>query len=308
MAYFDCIVGGGSATSTITVAYDSSFYNKTMTCSNGIDTYTQTTTSSGVTEFEVDTEGTWTITCNGVSQTVEVVFNYTLTMAVTKTITVHSAANDTLYFVDAMGSKTVTTDSSGQGSVTISVVLGDSITFTSSVAKNPDALALNYTKSVVIDANTTDVYIMPEHTLYWWGNFISQFTATNTRQNDSGGQRQTPSVSIGVNSVNVGNKTGSAYQGSYLSNTLTDVTNLSNLRLIVSSLGISGTYGGLQMVATTDTTAHTTDHYSANSINIQATSSFKAYQLDISNLAGSCIGGMGGTSSWDCNMSALWYE
>lgn len=67
------ITAGGA---TITVTYDSSFYNKTITCSNGSKTYTKTTTSSGSTEFSVSDEGTWTITCNGVSVSLDVTLNY----------------------------------------------------------------------------------------------------------------------------------------------------------------------------------------------------------------------------------------
>lgn len=248
MAFFECTIGGGN-NAVITVAYDSSFYNKTMTCSNGIDTYTQTTTSSGVTEFEVDTEGTWAITCNGVSQTVEVVFNYTLTMAVTKTITVHSAANDTLYFVDAMGSKTVTTDSSGQGSVTISVVLGDSITFTSSVAKNPDALALDYSKAVVINANTTDVYIMPEHTLYWYGYNPSGLTGYPYDTNLS---VKTPTITNNTNSIRATIQ-GNFVKGVLASTNYYSMADVSNIKTIVTSATCigSGQYGNDVVLGTT---------------------------------------------------------
>ena len=80
MAYFECISGGAGGGATITVTYDSSFYNKTITCSNGTKTYTKTTTSSGSTEFSVSDEGTWTITCNGVSVSLDVTLNYATQM------------------------------------------------------------------------------------------------------------------------------------------------------------------------------------------------------------------------------------
>lgn len=80
MAYFECMVGGAGGGATITVTYNSSFYNKTMTCSNGTKTYTKTTTSSGSTEFSVSDEGTWTITCNGVSVSLDVTLNYATQM------------------------------------------------------------------------------------------------------------------------------------------------------------------------------------------------------------------------------------
>lgn len=179
MAYFRCSAGadaGGGA--TITVTYNSSFYNKTMTCSNGTKTYTKTTTSSGSTEFKVSDEGTWTITCNGVSRTVLVTLNYTTQMAVTKTVTVYSAANDTVSFTDAVGSKTVTTNSSGQGSVSITFIPpSQSITFTSSVAKNPSNLSAAYSKNINLTESISSIKVMPNGALYWYGFITSDLEA-----------------------------------------------------------------------------------------------------------------------------------
>lgn len=160
--------GGGSG-ATITVSYSSSFYSKTITCSDGTTTYTATTTSSGSTTFNVNAEGTWTITCDGTSKTVEVVLTYETQLSITKTITVYSAANDTVSFTDMAGSKTVTTDSSGEGSVSVTYLLGDVITFTSSVAKDPDSLSTDYSRQVTFAQNTQNVYVMPDNTLYWYG-------------------------------------------------------------------------------------------------------------------------------------------
>ena len=71
--------GGGGA--TITVSYGSLYYSKTITCSNGTTTYTATTTSSGSTTFNVNAEGTWTITCNGKTTSVNVVLEYEASLA-----------------------------------------------------------------------------------------------------------------------------------------------------------------------------------------------------------------------------------
>ena len=100
---------------------------------------------------------------NTISIAVDAVIN------ITKTITVYSAANDTVSFSDRTGSKTVTTNSSGSGTVSITFQSGDSITFTSSVAKNPSNLSADYSKTVTIGANTTEVYVMPDNTAYWYG-------------------------------------------------------------------------------------------------------------------------------------------
>lgn len=161
--------GGGA---TITVTYSSEFYNKTMTCTKGATTYTETTTSSGSTVFNVDSSGTWTITCNGVSRTVDVVLEYSTQMAITKTITVYSAASDTVSFTDATGAKTVTTDANGQGSVSITFIPDSTITFTSSYAKNPNNLSQAYSKSITLSDSITEISVMPvdkSKVLYWYG-------------------------------------------------------------------------------------------------------------------------------------------
>ena len=171
MAYFECISGGAGGGATITVTYDSSFYNKTITCSNGSKTYTKTTTSSGSTEFSVSDEGTWTITCNGVSRTVDVVLNYVTEMVITVSVTLYSAAQDTVTYTDANGSQTVVTDATGVAqNVSITVIPNSTITMTSSVAKNPDNLSADYSKTFTITENTTELYLMPDGVvLYWWG-------------------------------------------------------------------------------------------------------------------------------------------
>lgn len=169
-----------AAGATITVSYTSDFYNKTMTCTKGTTTYSQTTTSSGSTTFSVAESGTWTITCNGVSRTVDVVLEYSTQMAITKTITVYSAASDTVSFSDMTGAKTVTTDTSGQGSVSITFIPPSaSITFTSSYAKNPSDLSQAYSKTITITEATTSIKVMPDGALYWYGWNSNNWTLGN---------------------------------------------------------------------------------------------------------------------------------
>jgi len=185
MAYFQCMSSSGGAGATITVTYDSSFYNKTMTCTNGTKTYTKTTTSSGSTTFNVNEEGTWTITCNGVSRTINVVLSYSTQMAITKTVTVYGAAGATISFTDTTGSKTVTLNNSGQGSVAITFIPpSQNITFTdTNVAKNPNNLSQNYSKTITITESTTVIYVMPDNALYWYGWNGENWTLGANHQN-----------------------------------------------------------------------------------------------------------------------------
>ena len=166
------------AGATITVSYSSAFYDKTMTCTKGGTTYTETTTSAGATVFTVNDSGTWTITCNGVSRTVEVVLAYSTEMAITATVDVYSAASDTISFTDVTGAKTVTTDTSGHGSVSISFIPNGSITFTSSVAKNPTSLSQSYSKTITMTDGISSIYVMPDKVLYWYGNKVNITTTS----------------------------------------------------------------------------------------------------------------------------------
>ena len=155
---------------TITITYASEFYNKTITCTKGSTTLSDTTTSSGSTVFTVDEEGTWTISCNGISISIDVVFNYESALTVTKTITVYSAASDTVSFSDLTGAKTVSTNENGVGTVSVKVLpSGTSITFTSSIADTPTNLSQKYSKTITVDKNTTEVYVMPGTPIYWYG-------------------------------------------------------------------------------------------------------------------------------------------
>lgn len=191
------ISAGGA---TITVSYTSTFYNKTMTCSDGTTTYTKTTTSSGTTSFNVTDEGTWTITCNGISRTVNVVLNYALSMAITKTVTLYSAVQDTVSFTDATGSKTCRTGNDGSVSVSITFVPDQSITFTSSVAKKPDNLSNNYSKTITMTNNTTSVYVMPDNALYWYGCQVQPWDTTTLVFVGNGSWTNTP-MSFNTNNM-----------------------------------------------------------------------------------------------------------
>ena len=96
------------------------------------------------------------------------------TPTTTVTVTLYSASNDTVAFTDASGSKTATTDSTGKAQ-NVSITFGNNsptITFTSSVAKDPSDLNNDYSKTITITSATTEVEVMPEarsKMLYWWG-------------------------------------------------------------------------------------------------------------------------------------------
>lgn len=195
MAYFDCIFSGGSSGGgyELTVTCDSAFAGTTITCTDGTTTLTQTCPSSSPYEvvFEIPNGGDWTIsgTTGGhtVSTGVSIPTSATLIATIQQTVTIYSAKEDTISYVDIDGATQTITFASGESSKSISIDIypsGSSITFTSSIAKDLSDLTADYSKTVTIDSNTTSVYIMPEHTLYWYGNEIE--TMATARQTNAG--------------------------------------------------------------------------------------------------------------------------
>lgn len=63
MALFRCASGTSGGGATITVTYSADFYGETITCSNGVKTYSKVAPNTGTVDFSVDEEGTWTISC-----------------------------------------------------------------------------------------------------------------------------------------------------------------------------------------------------------------------------------------------------
>lgn len=178
---------------TINLTFDNEFRGLTVTCANGGTVISKTAPISGNTmAFYPPSTGEWTIssTYSGVpySTSATVVSLSTAVSAIlqtnaTVTVTLYSAVEDTVSFTDSVGAKTVTFES-GQSSKSVSIVIppsGMSITFTSSVAKNPDDLSQYYSNTVSITNETTEVKVMHDNVLYWWGyeNGIEDGTTAN---------------------------------------------------------------------------------------------------------------------------------
>lgn len=94
-------------------------------------------------------------------------------------VDLYSAANDTVSYTGVDGqTHTVTTDSDGHASTTINILSnGSTLTFTSSVAMDPGDLTSAYTKTINLTPSTTSVYVMPDHSFYWYGYGYSDISA-----------------------------------------------------------------------------------------------------------------------------------
>lgn len=182
MAYFHCLIGGGSSGGgyELTVTCDAQFAGTTITCTDGVTTLTQTCPSASPYEvvFEIPNGGDWTISGVVSGQTVSTGVNIptsaSLIATVQQTVTIHSAKEDTISYTDIDGATQTITFASGETSKQVQITIqpnGQSITFTSSVAKDPDDLSQDYSKTFTITTSTTDIYLMPDavKTLYWYG-------------------------------------------------------------------------------------------------------------------------------------------
>ena len=180
MAYFHCLIGGGGSGGgyELTVTCDADFAGTTITCTDGVTTLTQTCPSASPYEviFEIPNGGDWTI--SGVvsghiaSTGINIPTSAELIANIRQTVTIYSATEDTISYTDIDGATQTITFASGESSKQIEITIesgGNSFTFTSSVAKNPNDLSQYYSKTVTVDENTTEVYLMPNNTLYWWG-------------------------------------------------------------------------------------------------------------------------------------------
>lgn len=191
MAYFHCLIGGGSSGGgyELTVTCDSAFASSTITCTDGVTTLTQTCPSSSPYEvvFEIPNGGDWTIsgTTGGhtVSTGVSIPTSAELIAIIQQTVTIYSAKEDTISYVDIDGATQTITFASGATSKQVTIEIeasGSSITFTSGVAKDPSNLSNYYSKTVTITSNTTEVYLMPDNALYWWGYESSELEDMST--------------------------------------------------------------------------------------------------------------------------------
>lgn len=290
MAYFRAMSSAGGTTATITVTYDSTFYNKTMTCTNGTKTYTKTTTSSGSTTFNVYEEGTWTITCNDVSRTVNVVLSYTTQMAIVKTITVYSAASDTVSFTDATGAKTVTTNSNGVGSVNITFTPPSAnITFKSSIAKNPNNLSQAYSKTITIDTNTKVIYIMPNGVLYWYGYIGTVNDITVEPCTTANGWSYGYGATFNTNEIDISTPSDSGQIYGVGTKQAVPLANYSTLTIINTGVSaVGGTYAQIGANSTKVTNSDNVGTYTVSGLNkkiIDFSTWSSTYYLSIANAA-----------------------
>lgn len=246
MAYFRCMVGGSGDNIKLIVNCSSSFAGLTITCTDGITTLTQICPSSSPYEvvFSIPNTGTWTVsgTISGTTFSESILiqdYDVTLQSSIDLSVDFYSAANDTVSYTGIDGNThTITTDNTGHATAIITVISsGSSLTFTSSVAKDPANLSNYYSKTILINSSTTSVYCMPDKTAYWWGYSSA---LSNYPPNSSGQINTNPTVTDNTNSrtLSISCNASGTYVCNYLSD-FKDLTDCTKLKALVSQTSLN---------------------------------------------------------------------
>lgn len=238
-----------TATLAITTS-SSSLYGKTITIKKGSTTVGTTAFSAqGSASYTVHETGTYTCECEGYSGSAtvsaETTYNVTINTVETYhlTVDIYSAASDTLSYTDDNGAQTVTTDATGKAagvSIDItqpSIGVDPTITFTSSVAKDPSNLSNYYSKTITITSSTTDIYVMPDgHIVYWYGYLAHTFEEIDWAGHGS--------ITYNTNTLTL-KGTGSSSVG-FFTDTSIDFTNYTKIKDIASHTlaGLATNYYG----------------------------------------------------------------
>lgn len=234
-----------AATLAITTT-SSDLYSQTITITKGGATVGTTAFSAqGSATYTVHETGTYTCECEGYSGSAtvsaETTYNVTINATITYhlTVDIYSAASDTLSYTDDNGAQTVTTDATGKAtvvSITItqpSAGVDPTITFTSSVAKDPANLSNNYSKSVTVTENTTNIYIMPDACVYWWGWKIS--TTSNPNSGHPSYSNAGNALSFETNSATASAPSSQSQSKYTVFDTALDITGMSTCEVISGS-------------------------------------------------------------------------
>jgi hypothetical protein len=235
---FKCVLASGTGNGIpLIVTCASAFAGLTITCTDGTTTLTDTCPSASPYEitFELPNVGSWEVsgTISGETFRESILiqdFDIELNNYVDITVDVYSAANDTVSYVGVDSqTHTITTDSSGHASATITIKpSGSALTFTSSVAKEPSDLSSYYSKTITLTSATTSVYVMPDgEVMYWWGYISDNVEVVNSANGwsvTSGGTAfKTPTYNTNNIELNggtstlcgIGKKTTTAFTGTH---------------------------------------------------------------------------------------------
>lgn len=92
-------------------------------------------------------------------------------------ITFYSASGETIKYKHQSSDELILlgkADNTGKGNGTIICKDGETITFSGDIAKDTVTGTTDYSKDITITKDTTEIYVMPEGAVYWYGNMCTE--------------------------------------------------------------------------------------------------------------------------------------
>ena len=101
--------------------------------------------------------------------------NLEFELATSVNVTLYGPPGAIITYTDTTGAHSQTLDSTGKKE-NVNIGIMDNITFTdTNIAKDPNNLSNNYTKTITISDETTEIYVMPNNAIYWYGYSSSAY-------------------------------------------------------------------------------------------------------------------------------------
>lgn len=92
-------------------------------------------------------------------------------------VTFYSASGETIKYKRQSSDELILlgkADNAGKGNGTIICKNGETITFSGDIAKDTTTGTTAYSKDITITSNTTEIYVMPDGAVYWYGNMCTE--------------------------------------------------------------------------------------------------------------------------------------
>ena len=130
-------------------------------------------------------------------------------------VTFYSASGETIKYKRQNSDELILlgkADDTGKGNGTIICKDGETITFYGDIAKDTTTGTTAYSKDITITSDMTEIYVMPDGALYWYGNMCSDGEYLNTNNGWSSTNFINPTPNTNYLDCNH-NAAGSTYSG-----------------------------------------------------------------------------------------------
>lgn len=201
----------------------------TATFNNIIEPDTYIVKSSNGTE-ECNTDNI-EITSDDVINKTTLVRSLSLTLELN--VTFYSASGETIKYKRQNSDELILlgkADNTGEGNGTIICKNGETITFSGDIAKDTTTGTTAYSKDITLTSNTTEIKIMPDGAVYWYGNQCVPLYIDKVFENTNG------TYSINTNNITIGINASYA-RVTCQTNDLIDLSKYTKLRMLSTATG-----------------------------------------------------------------------